>query len=177
MEYNFFNVRVGTRTKAGNLNVIHSFVCKSLEEEEYKISDFYRRRYSGFNIDVFPINEIVEAPIDLLQKEPFKSYKSESNKKIKDLELEIKKLQESKNSTFLMEVDNSELNEANQLLYTKVVEDYKVYSQSVDDLENGIKSQIMEKYSPFASSVFTDERMNGNNRIMKFRLNLKARLF
>ena len=49
--------------------------------------------------------------------------------------------------------------------------------KSIIDLETGIENEIMEKYKPFAQSINTDERMNSSNRTMKFRLNLKAKLF
>lgn len=179
MELNFYDVRIGTRTRTGNLNVIHSFVCKSVEPQEYKIRNFYQSRYSGLSIDVFKVIEVVEVPQDAIQKDsnPFEIEKSESRKKIIELEREIKKLQESKNSQFSMEIDNVDINEGNQLLYKKVIEDYKVYTQSIVDLEAGIKSQIMDKYRPFASSISTSERMSGTNRTMKFKLNLKNQLF
>ena len=178
MELNFYDVRIGTRTKAGNLNVIHSFVCKSVEPQEYKIRNFYLSRYSGFSIDVFKVIEVVEAPKEILQNnDPFESEKSESRKKIILLEQEIEKLQESKNSTFVMEIHSDDINVDNKQLYKKVAEDYKVYIESVLTLEKGIINELMEKYKPFASSINTDERMNNSNRTMKFRLNLKAKLF
>ena len=177
MEY-FYDVRIGTRTRAGNLNVLHSFVCKSLEVNEYKIRDYYQSRYVGLSIDVFKINEVVEVPKEELQNNnPFDNYDNESKSKIRDLEKEIKKLQESKNSTFSMEIYSDDINVDNKQLYKKVVEDYKVYTESVLTLEKGIKNELMEKYKPFASSINTDERMNSSNRTMKFRLNLKAKLF
>jgi hypothetical protein len=178
MEYNFFDVRIGTRTKAGNLNVLHSFVCKSFESSEYKIRDFFQSKYSGFSIDVFKVVEVIEAPKETSQNnDPFESDKLESLKKIKELEREIKKLQDSKNSTFSMEIRSNEINEENKLLYKKVKEDYEVYYKSIIDLETGIKNEIMEKYKPFAGSINTDERMNSSNGIMKFRLNLINKLF
>lgn len=178
MELNFYDVRIGTRTKAGNLNVIHSFVCKSVETQEYKIRNFYLSRYSGLSIDVFKVVEVIEEPKETLQNnDPFESEVSESRKKIKELEREIKKLQDSKNSTFSMEIRSNEINEENKLLYKKVEENYEVYFKSIVDLETGIKNEIMEKYKPFASSINIDERMNRSNGIMKFRLNLKNKLF
>lgn len=177
MEF-FYEVRIGTRTKAGNLNVLHSFVCKSLEVNEYKIRNYYQSRYVGLSIDAFKINEIIEVPKEALQNnDPIENNNNESRSKIINLENEIKKLQESKNSTFLMEINSDDINIDNKLLYKKVIEDYKVYVASVDSLEKGIKTEIIEKYKPFASSINTDERMTGSNRTMKFRLNLKAKLF
>lgn len=175
MEF-FYEVRIGTRTRAGNLNVLHFFVCKSLEVNEYKIRNYYSNRYLGLSVDVFKINEVVDIinekldNSDLLENNDYKS-------KIKDLEKEIKNLQESKNSTFSMERHCSEINEENKLLYNEMIKNYKIYSASVLDLENGIKREIIEKYSPFSSSINTDERMNGNSQYMKFRLNLKNKLF
>lgn len=175
MEF-FYEVRIGTRTRAGNLNVLHHFVCKSLEVNEYKIRNYYSNRYLGLSVDVFKINEVVDIinekldNSDLLENNDYKS-------KIKDLEKEIKNLQESKNSTFSMERHCSEISEENKLLYNGMIKNYKIYSASVLDLENGIKREIIEKYSPFSSSINTDERMNGNSQYMKFRLNLKNKLF
>ena len=177
MELNFYEVRVGTRTRAGNLNVIHSFVCKSVEIQEYKIRDFYQSRYSGLSIDVFKVIEVVETPQDAIQNNnPFETENFKQRNKIKELEKEINKLKESKNSQFIMNIDNSDINEENQLLYKKVTENYKIYYQSIVDLESGIKKEIMEKYKPFASSITTEELMSGSNKTMKFRLNLKNKL-
>ena len=178
MEYNFFDVRIGTRTRAGNLNVIHSFVCKSVEPQEYKIRNYFTEKYSGLSVDVLKVKDVIDITnekIDTLN--PFESEKSESRKKITELEREIKKLQDSKNSTFSMEIHSDDINVDNKQLYKKVAEDYKVYTESVLTLEKGIINELMEKYKPFASSINTDERMNSSNRTMKFRLNLKAKLF
>lgn len=177
MEF-FYDVRIGTRTKAGNLNVLHSFVCKSLEKNEYKIRDYYQTRYLGLSIDVLRINQIVDITNEKINiPDPFENNDNELKSKIRDLEREIKKLQESKNSIFTMEIHSEDINVENKLLYKKVVDDYQVYVKSVMDLENGIKKEIIEKYSPFASSVSTTERMDPNNKVMKFQLNLKAKLF
>ena len=175
MELNFYDVRIGTRTKAGNLNVIHSFVCKSVEPQEYKIRNYFIEKYSGLSVDVLKVKDVIDITnekIDTLN--PFESEKSESRKKITELEREIKKLQESKNYTFVMEIHSDDINVDNKQLYKKVVEDYKVYTESVLNLEKGIKNELMEKYKPFASSINTNEHMNGNNKYMRFQLNLKA---
>ena len=177
MEY-FYDVRVGTRTKAGNLNVLHSFVCKSVELHEHKIRNYFIEKYSGLSVDVLSVKDVIDITNEKIDTpNPFESEKSESRKKITELEREIKKLQESKNSTFVMEIHSDDINVDNKQLYKKVAEDYKVYTESVLNLEKGIINELMEKYKPFASSINTDERMNSSNRTMKFRLNLKAKLF
>lgn len=180
MEYNFFDVRIGTRTRAGNLNVIHSFVCKSTEQSEYKVTEFFQKRYTGFSLDVIRITEFLDITnenLNLPVSDPFASNDNELKSKIRELEKEIKKLKESKNSTFTMEIHSDDINVDNKQLYKKVVEDYKVYTESVLNLEKGIKNELMEKYKPFASSINTNEHMNGNNKYMRFQLNLKAKLF
>ena len=178
MELNFYDVRIGTRTKAGNLNVLHSFVCKSVELHEHKIRNYFIEKYSGLSVDVLKVKDVIDITNEKIDTpNPFESEKSESRKKITELEREIKKLQDSKNSTFSMEIKFDEINEENKLLYKKVKENYEVYYKSIIDLETGIENEIMEKYKPFASSINTDERMNSSNRTMKFRLNLKAKLF
>ena len=178
MELNFYDVRIGTRTKAGNLNVIHSFICKSFEVNEYKIRNFYESRYSGFSIDVLKVVEVVEAPKEILQNnDPFESEKSESCKKIKELEQKIKKLQESKNSVFVMTINSHDLNSENKIIYNRLKNNYKIYYDSVVELENAIKKQIEQKYDPFVKNIYTDERINGHNNTMKFRLELINKLF
>lgn len=177
MEY-FYDVRIGTRTRAGNLNILHSFVCKSVELYEHKIRNYFTEKYSGLSVDVLKVKDVIDITNEKIDTpNPFDNNNNESKSKIRDLENEIKKLQESKNSTFLMEINSDDINVDNKLLYKKVIEDYKVYVASVESLEKGIKTEIIEKYKPFASSINTDERMTGSNRTMKFRLNLKAKLF
>lgn len=178
MEPIFYEVRVGTRTKAGHLNVLHSFVCKSVETQEYKINNYFSDKYKGFSVDVYKVIDVIDISNEILQNnDPFQSNLSESKIKIKELEKQIKTLQESKNSSFSMDIHSDNINVDNKLLYKKVVEDYKVYVASVDSLEKGIKTEIMEKYKPFASSINTDERITGSNKTMKFRLNLINKLF
>ena len=113
MEY-FYDVRVGTRTKAGNLNVLHSFVCKSVELHEYKIRNYFIEKYSGLSVDVLKVKDVIDITNEKIDTtNPFESEKYESRKKITELEREIKKLQDSKNSTFSMEIKFDEINEEN----------------------------------------------------------------
>ena len=178
MELNFYDVRIGTRTRAGNLNVIHSFVCKSVEKQEYKIRDFYQSRYNGLSIDVFKVIEVVEVPQDAIQKDsPFETEIVKQRTKIRELENEIKKLHKSHNSVFTMEIESNDLNDENTVIYKEMIEQYKLYISLVDKLEKFIKKQIIEKYSPFTKYVYTDELMSGSRSNMKFRLELKNKLF
>ena len=178
MEYNFFDVRIGTRTRAGNLNVLHSFVCKSYEKNKYKIFEYYSKRYVGLEVDVIEIKEVFYISNENIKSDDFfKNTESNESTKIKELEREIKTLKEAKNSTFSMEINCDRINASNRLLYNQMKKDFSVYTASVEELEKGIKNELMEMYNPFASSITTIERMNGNNSAMKFNLNLKAKLF
>jgi len=178
MEYNFFDVRIGTRTCAGNLNVLHSFVCKSYKKNEYEIREYYEKRYVGLTVDAFEIKEVSDISNENIKSNNIlENTQSNESVKIKELEREIKTLKETKHSTFTMEIHSDDINVDNKQLYKKVVEDYKVYTESVLNLEKGIKNELMEKYKPFASSINTNEYMNGNNKYMRFQLNLKAKLF
>ena len=178
MEYNFFDVRIGTRTRAGNLNVLHSFVCKSYEKNKYKIFEYYTKRYVGLEVDVIEIKEVFDISNENIKSDDFfENTESNESTKIKELEREIKTLKGAKNSTFSMEINCDRINESNRLLYNQMKKEFSVYIASVEELEKGIKNEIMEMYKPFASSVSTIERMNGNNAAMRFNLNLKAKLF
>ena len=178
MEYNFFDVRIGTRTRAGNLNVLHSFVCKSYEKNKYKILEYYTKRYVGLEVDVIEIKEVFDISNENIKSDDFfKNTESNESTKIKELEREIKTLKGAKNSTFSMEINCDRINASNRLLYNQMKKDFSVYIASVEELEKGIKNEIMEMYNPFISSVTTIERMNGKNAVMKFNLNLKAKLF
>jgi cell division septum initiation protein DivIVA len=54
----FYTVQIGVRTRAGNLNNIHSFICQS-DKSQYDIQNYYFNKYNGFGVNVSEITEIV----------------------------------------------------------------------------------------------------------------------
>lgn len=176
MELNFYEVRVGTRSRSGNLNVLYSFVCKTEETREYKVQEFYLSKYQGFNVDVIKVNEIVELSKKDIKNDYSFEVKSTEQARIKELEQENKKLLESKNTVFIMEMSSDSLNEENSSIYKEMMEQYNIYKGLVKKLEKLIINQILDKYKPFAKNVYVDESIMGTRSKMKFRLELKDKL-
>lgn len=87
----FYNVEIGTRTRAGNLNVIHHFVAQS-ESSQNNVYGFYSNKYLGFSVNVNEIKEIVKDDIPEIRTETYNFQSSPLEKEKKELEKQVKEL-------------------------------------------------------------------------------------
>ncbi len=60
MENKFFNVEIGRTTRAGNMQVQHSFVASvPKSKNQYEVHNYYQSQYSGFDVSVSEAKEVL----------------------------------------------------------------------------------------------------------------------
>jgi len=95
---NFYNIEIGQLTRAGNLNISHSFICKS-DKDYNSVNNFYSSKYKGFYVRTVEVTEVVQDEIPKIVPYDY-SYSSPKEKEIESLKQEIRKLKEGTGSSF-----------------------------------------------------------------------------
>jgi hypothetical protein len=180
MNANFYEVKIGTMTRRGDLNATHSFVCQS-DKNEYQVRDYYQSKYRGFNVKVTPVEKIEVLEVastdftgDVMTKENKQVY--ELQDKLKQLTNEIKVLQGSKNKSFDVELRYIEFTGEAEVLFNDMLEKRSIYYDACTALDTHIKNNLMKKYQPFACKIETTDRVEGRDNY-KGRVELHNAIF
>lgn len=173
---NFYEVKVGIMSRKGNMDVKHSFVCKS-NQSEYKVRDYYQLKYKGFDVSTNPVETIEEPEI-------IKDFKDEDDKilehlsTIKKLENELNQLKANKNSRIAidMTIDDFRTDYVREA-YKTMIELHDAWWKQVTVLKEKMEKELNEKYSPFSYKVETSERIKERNSHYKGTVYLKDPVF
>ena len=141
----FYNVKVGTRTRAGNLNVNHSFVAQS-ERNQNEVYSFYGNKYKGLAIEVEEITEIVSDEIPVEVKKDYFTGVSVDVAKIRALEKEIQELKEKGVDRFSSTVIWNNITDEITEKFKEFQEIYKQYATKKGEIRSLIRAVIFAKY-------------------------------
>jgi hypothetical protein len=75
MDWRFFMIRIGTRTKKRNFQEIYSFPVRAFEEHAFRVKSAYEDKYKGLTVIV---DNIYDTDIETLLPPPKPESKSES---------------------------------------------------------------------------------------------------
>ena len=136
----FYEVKIGTMTRAGNLNVITSFVAKS-DKEQNKVYNFYIQKYKGLSIQVSEIIEVVE---DVIPNEVNYSFIAPKDQEIRDLKKQVDILSKQSFNSFIGRIRwdivvNTEFKE--------LIEISKLYREKKEEIDKRLEVYIKEKYN------------------------------
>ena len=180
MNENFYEVKVGTLSKKGNLNVAYSFVCKT-DKGMNDVKVYYLGIYKGFDVVVRCVEDIDEPKI-VDDEDNEDSIKFRSSLRMKDnvisrLNSEIKRLKEQKNRYFNVYVDSCKLDDDAKVLYGDMLEKRKEWQSAVNKLNNKIEEKIKEEYSPFLLNLVRDQSMSGEGIKYSGRVELRYPIY
>jgi len=108
----FYNIKIGTHTRAGNFNALQSFVAQS-DKTQSSIYSYYSNKYKGFNVLVEEIIEIIKDEIPIVTNNSYNEFSKTPN------ELEIDRLNN------IMLTQNIENNEKNRTI--KVIKPSRLF--------------------------------------------------
>lgn len=143
LKIKFYSVKIGTRTRAGNMNVIHSFVAQS-DKDQNSVYKFYSSKYNGLAVEVSQITEIVKDEIPKTA-DPHSYGMSSEEQKIQELEEQVKKLQS--NSSFDRFTGTVRFDRIGAEIKTKFDELYNLnidYKDKKQEIRDSIKSFIKD---------------------------------
>jgi hypothetical protein len=174
MNPNFYEVKIGTMTRRGDLNATHSFVCQS-DKNEYHVRDYYASKYRGFNVRITPVEKIEVVEIKATQPSNCDA-SIQAATQIKELENKIKMLENLKNKQFDVELKYSEFNGETEALFDDMLEKRNIYYNACTVLDAHIRDRLMTKYYPFARRIETTSRIEGRDNY-KGRVELHDAIF
>ena len=131
----FYDVKVGTMTRAGNLNVITSFVAKS-DKEQNKVYNFYIQKYRGLSVQVAEIIEVVE---DVIPNEVNYSFQE-----IRDLKKQVELLGKQSFNSFSGRV---RWDRVVNIEFKELIEISKLYREKKEEIDKKLGNYIREKYN------------------------------
>ena len=147
-EFKFYSVKIGTRTRAGNINIAHSFVAQS-EKDQNSVYTFYSSKYNGLSVEVSQITEIVKDEIPAVKSyNPYE--KSPEKKKIEELELELENLKKG-SSPIAFDRFSGKLDKDSSVDIKLLYKEWKVlheeYYKKRDEIKVLAKKLVGEKYN------------------------------
>ena len=169
-DFKIYNVKVGTLTRAGNLNVLYNFVAKSNK----KISDvtaYYKNKYKGLGCEVYGITEIVE---DDIPKKGEPDYMTLN--KNQALINEIDRLKKQSFNSFSGEIElvgssptiTQSLKEMQRLM--------SLYKEEKKRIKAEVELKLKEKFNIVDINYITLDDFNENNSEIKYTIKLLGSL-
>ena len=148
----FYNVKVGTRTRAGNLNMLQSFVAQS-NKSQSDVHTYYSNKYRGFDVSVEEIKEIV---VDEIPETKVFDYlgRDEKDRKIEELS---RKLENTKNAKQLTKFEG-------KIYVNKISPEFKSEIESLKN-EYGKLKDRKDKLLKLVPSVINQKYYNTLNNI------------
>jgi len=140
----FYSVKVGTKTRAGNINVNYDFVAQS-ERNQNEVYTFYANKYKGFALSVEEITEIVADEIPKKLEVDWIGVPLET-KKIQALEQELKNLKETGFDRFSTTVWVKKISEEVNDKFKEFENLHKQYYAKRDEISNLIRNYIFTTY-------------------------------
>ena len=136
-----YRIKVGKLSRNNNLNVLRDF-CVNTTNSNCDVLDYYRRNYSGFDVDISTIQTIdlsIKKDTDSLEKEiSILKDRLENGNKVKVL----------KSSIYRNYMPKEYIDKYNDATKAKQILDVLV-----EDLNKMGRDIIKKKHHPFASSV------------------------
>lgn len=136
-----YRIKVGKLSRNNNLNVLHDF-CVNTTNSNCDVLDYYRRNYSGFDVDISTIQTIdlsIKKDTDSLEKEiSILKDRLENGTKVKVLK-----------SNIYRDYMPKEYIEK----YIEIKKQKDFLNDSIKELDDLVKKILKEKHSPFASNV------------------------
>jgi predicted secreted protein len=160
---NFFEVKIGKRTRRGSLEVYNSFVIKT----ELSQNDAYYKmlnKYSGFDIELNQIQEIKDDVVEQKQE-----VKQEAKQEVK---IETSKKSKLEMETRISHLGNKELLELREDYLKKFYESRK----AEELLVNTITSHLEEKFSNVCKEIRNLESSYDKYLDLKYTLILEGDL-
>jgi hypothetical protein len=164
-ESKFFTVNVGTRTRAGNLNTIVTFVAKS-DKTQNQVYSYYSKKYTGLSIEVSEITEIVNDEITINETNNT-AISYQENKKIRELESRVKELSSSFNR-FSGKIRYNTMTSEITLGIEALEKINNDYSKNKAEIKKAIESYIVKKYGSVITSDITVGEWNHNTADIPF---------
>lgn len=142
----FYSVGVGTRTRAGNLNVTYSFVAQS-DKTQNDVYTFYSSKYRGLAIEVSEITEIVKDDVPKVNVDTYSYGISSEQKRVKELQAQIEELKKGTLNSF--DKFSGTVSSRNSRISKHFMDLKKLnddYFTKVDEINEEVKLIVQEKY-------------------------------
>mgnify|MGYP000179609792 CR=1 FL=1 len=154
MENYFYNIEIGKRTKAGNLNVQHYFVCRTDNQNQNDVRSFFYKKYVGFDINCTKIETIETVEIKQTPAPATDYYigltkeEEKLHKRIKELEGKTKLI-----DSYEKEISIDSFSEEEIIIYRQIKRLEKIIAKKEKYLIAILSNRLKCVYKPFCKSV------------------------
>ena len=171
----FYNVKIGTRTRAGNLNVLQSFVAQS-NKKLVDINTYYFNKYKGFDVSVEEITEVVIDDIPEVKSVDWMG-KDEKDRKIEDLTRKLEYTKIAKQLTkFEGKIYVNKISPEFKAEIESLKNEYRNLKDRKDELLKIVPSVINQKYFNTLNNISLKD-FNVFNDYIEFVASIDGKLY